>query len=139
MIQTGMAALGLGTYGAHAFKPNNPTYKDVIFILPPRFLYLQFICVNCCFLYVCVCVIGQVWHTASLYHLVHTAALVAAPLTTHPHIVSFFYLFPSWYTFLICLCLDDIFGYCCLFVLVWRPSHYWNSCFLRNVSTDFND
>lgn len=29
--QTGMAALGLGTYGAHAFKPKNPTYKDVIF------------------------------------------------------------------------------------------------------------
>ncbi|KAK1396322.1 Transmembrane protein 256 [Heracleum sosnowskyi] len=52
---SGMAALGLGTYGAHVFKPKNPTYKDV-------------------------------WHTASLYHLVHTAALVAAPLATHPHI-----------------------------------------------------
>ncbi|KAK1370549.1 transmembrane protein 256-like [Heracleum sosnowskyi] len=23
-----MAALGLGTYGAHVFKPKNPTYKD---------------------------------------------------------------------------------------------------------------
>ncbi|KAK1389137.1 transmembrane protein 256-like [Heracleum sosnowskyi] len=52
---SGMAALGLGTYGAHVFKPKNPTYKDV-------------------------------WHTASLYHLVHTAALLAAPLATHPHI-----------------------------------------------------
>lgn len=29
----------------------------------------------------------KVWHTASLYHLVHTAALLAAPLTKHPHIV----------------------------------------------------
>ncbi|KAL2938543.1 hypothetical protein RDABS01_021992 [Bienertia sinuspersici] len=28
----------------------------------------------------------QVWHTASLYHLVHTAALLAAPMTKHPHI-----------------------------------------------------
>lgn len=27
--ETGMAALGLGTYGAHGFKPQNPSYKDV--------------------------------------------------------------------------------------------------------------
>ncbi|CAK7349103.1 unnamed protein product [Dovyalis caffra] len=53
--QTGVAALGLGTYGAHVFKPQNPTYKEV-------------------------------WHTASLYHLVHTAALLATPLTKHPNI-----------------------------------------------------
>lgn len=26
---SGVAALGLGTYGAHAFKPQNPRYKDV--------------------------------------------------------------------------------------------------------------
>ena len=26
---TGMAALGLGTYGAHGFKPTNATYKEV--------------------------------------------------------------------------------------------------------------
>ncbi|BAT80998.1 hypothetical protein LR48_Vigan07g048300 [Vigna angularis] len=50
---SGVAALGLGTYGAHVFKPQNPAYKEV-------------------------------WHTASLYHLVHTAALVAAPITKHP-------------------------------------------------------
>ncbi|KAK8466985.1 hypothetical protein PHAVU_008G213600 [Phaseolus vulgaris] len=50
---SGVAALGLGTYGAHVFKPQNPAYKDV-------------------------------WHTASLYHLVHTAALLAAPITKHP-------------------------------------------------------
>ncbi|PIA58198.1 hypothetical protein AQUCO_00500257v1 [Aquilegia coerulea] len=50
---SGVAALGLGTYGAHVFKPNNPTYKDV-------------------------------WQTASLYHLVHTAALLAAPITKNP-------------------------------------------------------
>ncbi|XP_047306809.1 transmembrane protein 256 homolog [Impatiens glandulifera] len=50
---SGVAALGLGTYGAHFFKPQNPTYKDV-------------------------------WHTASLYHLVHTAALVSAPITKYP-------------------------------------------------------
>jgi len=30
----------------------------------------------------------KVWHTASLYHLVHTAALVAAPITKHPNVVS---------------------------------------------------
>lgn len=52
---SGMAALGLGTYGAHGFKPNNPSYKEV-------------------------------WNTACLYHLVHTAALVGAPVTKNPHI-----------------------------------------------------
>ncbi|EOA31713.1 hypothetical protein CARUB_v10014921mg [Capsella rubella] len=52
---SGMAALGLGTYGAHGFKPENPSYK-------------------------------QVWQTASLYHLVHTAALVSAPTTKYPNI-----------------------------------------------------
>ncbi|XP_057954045.1 uncharacterized protein LOC131148346 isoform X2 [Malania oleifera] len=52
---SGIAALGLGTYGAHVFKPSNPSYKDV-------------------------------WHTASLYHLVHTAALLGAPFTKHPNI-----------------------------------------------------
>ncbi|XP_031390389.1 uncharacterized protein LOC116202893 isoform X1 [Punica granatum] len=52
----GVAALGLGTYGAHVFRPKNPAYKEV-------------------------------WQTASLYHLVHTAALVAAPLTKRPSIV----------------------------------------------------
>ncbi|PSS16089.1 Transmembrane protein [Actinidia chinensis var. chinensis] len=52
---SGVLALGLGTYGAHGFKPQNPSYKEV-------------------------------WHTASLYHLVHTAALVAAPVTKHPNI-----------------------------------------------------
>lgn len=52
---SGVAALGLGTYGAHFFKPQNPTYKDV-------------------------------WQTASLYHLVHTAALVSAPITKYPNV-----------------------------------------------------
>ncbi|KAG7980592.1 hypothetical protein I3843_05G190200, partial [Carya illinoinensis] len=28
----------------------------------------------------------EVWHTASLYHLVHTAALVSAPITKNPNI-----------------------------------------------------
>ncbi|XP_027079754.1 uncharacterized protein [Coffea arabica] len=49
---SGMAALGLGTYGSHVFKPKNPGYKE----------------------------------TASLYHLVHTAALLAAPTTSRPNI-----------------------------------------------------
>ncbi|XP_050208024.1 uncharacterized protein LOC126657393 [Mercurialis annua] len=52
---SGVAALGLGTYGAHLFKPQNPAYKEV-------------------------------WQTASLYHLVHTAALLAAPITKRPNI-----------------------------------------------------
>ena len=30
----------------------------------------------------------KIWHTASLYHLVHTAALVAAPVTKRPNVVS---------------------------------------------------
>ncbi|KAE8645711.1 hypothetical protein Csa_020159 [Cucumis sativus] len=30
--------------------------------------------------------IGHVWQTASLYHLVHTAALLAAPSTKNPNI-----------------------------------------------------
>ncbi|KAL0362057.1 UNVERIFIED_CONTAM: hypothetical protein Scaly_1160900 [Sesamum calycinum] len=55
IVLNGVAALALGTYGAHGFKPKNPSYKEV-------------------------------WHTASLYHLVHTAALVAAPMTKHPNI-----------------------------------------------------
>ncbi|XP_023554646.1 transmembrane protein 256 homolog [Cucurbita pepo subsp. pepo] len=52
---SGVSALGLGTYGAHVFKPQNPAYKEV-------------------------------WQTASLYHLVHTAALLAAPSTKNPNI-----------------------------------------------------
>ncbi|RZB57721.1 hypothetical protein D0Y65_046401, partial [Glycine soja] len=28
----------------------------------------------------------KVWHTASLYHLVHTTALVAPPITKHPNV-----------------------------------------------------
>ncbi|KAI4308392.1 hypothetical protein L6164_031472 [Bauhinia variegata] len=51
---SGVAALALGTYGAHGFKPQNPSYKEV-------------------------------WQTASLYHLVHTAALVASPMAKHPN------------------------------------------------------
>lgn len=48
--------------------------------------YFCFVIVNLC---VYVCVWGlKVWHTASLYHLVHTAALLAAPITTRPNIVS---------------------------------------------------
>jgi uncharacterized membrane protein YgdD (TMEM256/DUF423 family) len=52
---SGVAALGLGTYGAHMFRPKNPAYKEV-------------------------------WHTASLYHLVHTAALLGAPITKRPDV-----------------------------------------------------
>ncbi|GLJ49230.1 hypothetical protein SUGI_1039660 [Cryptomeria japonica] len=52
---SGMAALALGTYGSHIYKPKDVAYK-------------------------------QVWQTASLYHLVHTAALLASPATKYPHI-----------------------------------------------------
>ncbi|KMZ59127.1 hypothetical protein ZOSMA_6G00560 [Zostera marina] len=52
---SGITAIGLGTYGAHVFKPQNQRYKEV-------------------------------WQTASVYHLVHTAALLSAPLTKNPHI-----------------------------------------------------
>ncbi|CAL9057112.1 uncharacterized protein LOC103990078 [Musa acuminata AAA Group] len=52
---SGVAALGLGTYGFHVFSPQNPSFKEV-------------------------------WHTAALYHLVHTAALVGAPITKFPNI-----------------------------------------------------
>ncbi|CAN6309320.1 unnamed protein product, partial [Urochloa humidicola] len=52
---SGVAALGLGTYGSHMFRPKNPAYKEV-------------------------------WHTASLYHLVHTAALLGAPIAKRPNI-----------------------------------------------------
>jgi hypothetical protein len=30
----------------------------------------------------------QVWHTTSLYHLVHTTALLGAPITKRPNVVS---------------------------------------------------
>ncbi|CAI6008567.1 unnamed protein product [Closterium sp. NIES-65] len=49
------AAVGLGAYGAHAFKPENPVYKEV-------------------------------WRTGNLYHLVHSAALLASPLVKRPDI-----------------------------------------------------
>ncbi|KAG6482083.1 hypothetical protein ZIOFF_058710 [Zingiber officinale] len=52
---SGVAALGLGTYGSHGFRPKDETFKEV-------------------------------WRTASLYHLVHTAALVGAPVAKHPNI-----------------------------------------------------
>ena len=42
-VKTGMAALGLGTYGAHVFKPKNPTYKEVIFPLSIAFLFINFV------------------------------------------------------------------------------------------------
>lgn len=29
LLETGVAALALGTYGAHGFKPQNPTFKEV--------------------------------------------------------------------------------------------------------------
>lgn len=31
---SGVAALGLGTYGAHMFRPKNPAYKEVLGLLP---------------------------------------------------------------------------------------------------------
>ncbi|KAL6330292.1 hypothetical protein AAG906_040218 [Vitis piasezkii] len=52
---SGAVGIGLGAFGAHVFKPQNPIYKEV-------------------------------WKTASLYHLVHTAALLATPVTKHPNI-----------------------------------------------------
>ncbi|CAM6081486.1 unnamed protein product [Calypogeia fissa] len=51
----GMAALALGTYGAHHFKPKNLAFEDV-------------------------------FKTANLYHLVHTAALLGASLTKRPNL-----------------------------------------------------
>lgn len=42
-----MAALGLGTYGAHGFKPKNPSYKDVIF-LSFKFNFTLFFIFNLC-------------------------------------------------------------------------------------------
>ncbi|KAG5596579.1 hypothetical protein H5410_037811 [Solanum commersonii] len=71
---SGVAAVGLGAYGAHGFKPQNPTYKEV-------------------------------WNTASLYHLVHTAALLAAPITKHPNIVSSLYDFVTNFKYGILTCL----------------------------------
>ncbi|KAG9443514.1 hypothetical protein H6P81_014854 [Aristolochia fimbriata] len=56
---SGIAALCLGTYGAHIYKPQNVAFKEV-------------------------------WHRASLYHLVHTAALLAAPVAKHPNIFGGF-------------------------------------------------
>ncbi|CAM8992445.1 unnamed protein product [Rhodiola kirilowii] len=52
---SGVAAVGLGAYGSHVFKPKNLAYKDV-------------------------------WQTAALYHLIHSAALLSAPMVKRPHI-----------------------------------------------------
>ncbi|PWZ31602.1 putative glucuronosyltransferase [Zea mays] len=73
---SGVAALGLGTYGAHMFRPKNPTYKEV-------------------------------WHTASLYHLVHTAVLLGTPITKRPDVVP------------------------------WRAPHCWNRALLWNRMYNF--
>ncbi|KAL8260681.1 hypothetical protein R6Q59_028634 [Mikania micrantha] len=80
---SGMAALGLGTYGAHAFKPTNPSYKEVNLQNPLQFLSSFSLIVK-----------SQVWNTASLYHLVHTAALLGAPIAKNPNIVtsSFYFI-----------------------------------------------
>ncbi|KAL5649087.1 hypothetical protein ACJX0J_039896, partial [Zea mays] len=60
-----VATLGLGTYGAHMFRPKNPA--DLLYIICREWFWL-------------VC------HTASLYHLVHTAALLGAPITKRPNV-----------------------------------------------------
>lgn len=96
--ETGMAALGLGTYGAHGFKPQNPSYKDVCssVSLFPQWLFTSNTSLIFFNLFIChfffqleICNLSvKVWHTASLYHLVHTAALVAAPITKNPNVVS---------------------------------------------------
>ncbi|OEL31269.1 hypothetical protein BAE44_0007705 [Dichanthelium oligosanthes] len=58
----------------------------------------------------------EVWHTASLYHLVHTAALLGAPITKCPNIVSVAVLVPFSSRFAVTLvlvihthCADRIF------------------------------
>ena len=78
------------------FRPQNPRYKEVhsatprpsipthfLVLLPTRFLKPR---INL------PLTIGgkfrQIWQTASLYHLVHTAALLGAPITKRPNIVS---------------------------------------------------
>ena len=75
------------------FRPQNPRYKEVQsdapipthFFAPipasfvkPRINLLLTIGGN----------FRQIWQTASLYHLVHTAALLGAPITKRPNIVS---------------------------------------------------
>ncbi|KAA8524855.1 hypothetical protein F0562_011278 [Nyssa sinensis] len=62
---SGMTALGLGTYGAHGFKPKTKSLISSLIFVANKL---------------------KVWHTASLYHLVHTAALVAAPITNRLNI-----------------------------------------------------
>nr|XP_025609002.1 transmembrane protein 256 homolog isoform X1 [Arachis hypogaea] len=92
---SGVAALGLGTYGAHFFKPQNPSYKDVSFpffsssISSQNFSFLNyphFFSEKKNDNVACLYEFMKVWQTASLYHLVHTAALLGAPLTKNPNI-----------------------------------------------------
>ncbi|GAQ85399.1 hypothetical protein KFL_002330090 [Klebsormidium nitens] len=52
---SGAAAVALGAYGAHAFKPENQVYRGV-------------------------------FQTASSYHLIHSAALLATPLVKRPQL-----------------------------------------------------
>ncbi|CAL0307526.1 unnamed protein product [Lupinus luteus] len=81
---SGVVAVGLGSYGAHGFKPQNPSYKNVSFYTLPFF---YFIIINLSlFLISFLLSYIKVWQTASLYHLLHTAALLAAPITKHPNI-----------------------------------------------------
>jgi uncharacterized membrane protein YgdD (TMEM256/DUF423 family) len=54
---SGAAAVALGAYGAHAFKPENEVYRGV-------------------------------FQTASSYHLIHSAALLATPLVKRPQLVG---------------------------------------------------
>lgn len=93
-IHTGVAALGLGTYGAHVFKPQNPSYREVSSHFPfpfSRIISFQFCFFVKEFFNELLRIINvKVWHTASLYHLVHTTALVAAPMAKNPNIVSYY-------------------------------------------------
>ncbi|XP_042420063.1 transmembrane protein 256 homolog isoform X1 [Zingiber officinale] len=88
---SGVAALGLGTYGSHGFRPKDETFKEVLlrtslfgqFVqkllgldFPQLRLHVSFV----------LLFFSKVWRTASLYHLVHTAALVGAPVAKHPNI-----------------------------------------------------
>lgn len=70
------------------------------------------------------------WQTASLYHLVHTAALVSAPSTKYPNIVSF--LFFLCFSSLCSLIVDgaEISFYCS----VWWLVDCWDCSLFRHVS-----
>eukprot|EP00271_Cylindrocystis_brebissonii_P005641 TRINITY_DN177_c0_g2_i1.p1 TRINITY_DN177_c0_g2~~TRINITY_DN177_c0_g2_i1.p1 ORF type:complete len:195 (-),score=8.05 TRINITY_DN177_c0_g2_i1:361-945(-) len=81
---SGIAAVALGAYGAHMFKPDNEAYKEV---WKTANLY-HLVHSGALLATPLVKRPHVVWKTANLYHLLHSGAMFATPLVKRPHVLS---------------------------------------------------